>query len=118
MKPEIQIVDNAEALYRAGAAEFVRQAGAAVGVKGVFTVALSGGSTPKGLYGLLATDPTLRAQVPWDRTHVFWGDERHVPPTDADSIPHGARGHALESAHPARSCTSDQERASGRSPGG
>jgi 6-phosphogluconolactonase len=85
MKPEIQIVDNAEALYRSGAAEFVRQAGAAVGMKGLFTVALSGGSTPKGLYGLLATDPTLRTQVPWDKTHVFWGDERHVPPTDADS---------------------------------
>jgi 6-phosphogluconolactonase len=85
MKPEIQTVDNAEALYRAGAAEFVRQAGAAVRVNGVFTVALSGGSTPKGLYGLLATDPTLRVQVPWDKTHVFWGDERHVPPTDADS---------------------------------
>lgn len=85
MKPEIQIVDHAEALYRAGAAEFVRQAGAAVQLKGVFTVALSGGSTPKGLYGLLATDLTFRAQAPWDKTHVFWGDERHVPPTDADS---------------------------------
>jgi 6-phosphogluconolactonase len=85
MKPEIQIVADAEALYRAGAAEFVRQAGTAIGTKSLFTVALSGGSTPKGLYGLLATDPTLRAQVPWDKTHVFWGDERHVPPTDADS---------------------------------
>jgi 6-phosphogluconolactonase len=85
MKPEIQIVADTEALYRAGAAEFARQAGAAVGVQGLFSVALSGGSTPKGLYRLLATDPTLRAQVPWDKTHAFWGDERHVPPTDADS---------------------------------
>ena len=63
MKPEIQIVADTEALYRAGAAEFVRQAGVGVGVKGLFTVALSGGSTPKGLYGLLATDPALRAHV-------------------------------------------------------
>jgi len=52
--------------------------------KGSFTVALSGGSTPKGLYGLLATDPWLRGQVPWDKIHVFWGDERHVPPTNAE----------------------------------
>ena len=85
MKPEIEIVTDAEALYRAGAAEFVRQAREAVGAQGTFTVALSGGSTPKGLYGLLATDPTLRAQVPWDNIHVFWGDERHVPPDDAES---------------------------------
>ena len=85
MIPEIQIVPDAEALYRAGAAEFVRLAGEAIMTKGSFTVALSGGSTPKGLYGLLATDPRLRGQVPWDKIHVFWGDERHVPPTDAES---------------------------------
>jgi 6-phosphogluconolactonase len=51
MTPEIQIVPDVEALYRAGAAEFVRLAGEAVVAKGSFTVALSGGSTPKGLYG-------------------------------------------------------------------
>jgi 6-phosphogluconolactonase len=85
MTPEVQIVPEAEALYRAGAAEFVRLAGEAVMAKGSFTVALSGGSTPKGLYGLLATDPGLRGQMPWDKIHVFWGDERHVPPTDAES---------------------------------
>jgi 6-phosphogluconolactonase len=85
MKPEIEIVTDAEALYRAGAAEFVRQARQAVGAKGAFTVALSGGSTPKGLYALLATDPMLRAQAPWDDIQVFWGDERHVPPDDAES---------------------------------
>jgi 6-phosphogluconolactonase len=85
MTPEIEIVTDAAALYRAGAAEFVRQASAAVAATGTFTVALSGGSTPKGLYTLLATDPTFRAQVPWDNIHVFWGDERHVPPDDAES---------------------------------
>jgi 6-phosphogluconolactonase len=85
MTPEIDVVSDAAALYRTGAAEFVRQATAAVRLKGTFTVALSGGSTPKGLYALLATDPTLRAQVPWDGTQVFWGDERHVPPDDAES---------------------------------
>src|SRR5215475_12339081 len=85
MPPEIPIVADAEALCRAGAAAFVRQAGAAVEAKGACTVALSGGSTPKGLYGLLANDPTWRGQVPWDNIHVFWGDERHVPPDHPDS---------------------------------
>src|SRR5215510_6280422 len=80
MPPEIPIVADAEALCRAGAAAFVRQAGGAVRAKGACTVALSGGSTPKGLDGLLASAPTLRAQVPWERIHLFWGDERHVPP--------------------------------------
>ena len=85
MTPAVHLVPDADALYRAGAAEFVRLADEAVMAKGSFTVALSGGATPKGLYGLLATDPRLRGQVRWDQIHVFWGDERHVPPTDAES---------------------------------
>ena len=44
---------------------------------------MSGGSTPKSLYNLLATN--ARTALPWDRMYFFWGDERHVPPTDADS---------------------------------
>lgn len=84
-KPEIQIVANADALYQAAAAEFMRQVRAAVEAKSACTVALSGGSTPKGLYGLLADDPTWRGQVPWDKMYVFWGDERHVPPDHAES---------------------------------
>ena len=85
MTPEIQIVADAEELNRTAAAEFIRQATAAVQSKGSFTVALSGGSTPKSLYSLLANDAALRAQVPWDKVHFFWGDERHVPPDHADS---------------------------------
>jgi 6-phosphogluconolactonase/glucosamine-6-phosphate isomerase/deaminase len=53
-KPEIQIVTNADALYQAAAAEFVRQVRAAVETKGAYNVALSGGSTPKGLWGTTA----------------------------------------------------------------
>ena len=52
---------------------------------GTFSVALSGGSTPKTLYTLLAGDAGLRAQVPWDKIQFFFGDERHVPPDHADS---------------------------------
>jgi 6-phosphogluconolactonase len=79
------MVASAEELAREAAAEFVRQATEAAQSKGRFTVALSGGSTPRSLYSLLATDATWRAQVPWDRVHLFWGDERHVPPEHADS---------------------------------
>lgn len=43
-------------------------------------IALSGGSTPKPLYAALAS-----ADLPWDRIHIFWGDERYVPPTHPDS---------------------------------
>ena len=52
---------------------------------GAFSVALSGGSTPKTLYTLLVNDTGLRAQVPWDKIQFFFGDERHVPPDHADS---------------------------------
>ncbi len=48
-------------------------------------VALSGGSTPKVLYGLLADEPAFRERLPWGQTHFFFGDERHVPPDDKDS---------------------------------
>jgi 6-phosphogluconolactonase len=46
-----------------------------------FTIALSGGSTPKKLYQLLASD-AYKNKIDWSRLHVFWGDERHVPFTD------------------------------------
>lgn len=55
-----------------------------------FSVALAGGSTPRGAYELLAAVP-LRDQVPWERVHVFWGDERCVPPTDPHSNERMAR---------------------------
>jgi 6-phosphogluconolactonase len=55
---------------------------AAQAKNGVFTVALSGGSTPRRLYELLA-QPPYRDEFPWSRTHWFWGDERFVPHDDA-----------------------------------
>lgn len=48
---------------------------------GVFAIALSGGSTPKTLYQLLAT-PAFRTRLPWQSIHWFWGDERFVPAND------------------------------------
>ena len=46
-----------------------------------FTIALSGGNTPKQLYRLLAS-PDYKTQIDWSRLHIFWGDERYVPFTD------------------------------------
>lgn len=85
MQREIRILADGAAIARRGAQEWVQAAVAAVDEKGAFTVALSGGSTPKALYTLLADDPVLRAQVPWDKIHLFFGDERHVGPSDPDS---------------------------------
>jgi 6-phosphogluconolactonase len=54
----------------------------AVAKNGTFSLCLSGGSTPKALYRRLAEAP-YRDRFPWERTHLFWGDERFVPPDDA-----------------------------------
>lgn len=56
----------------------------AVNERGLFSVALSGGSTPQSLYNLLASEP-FSENVDWSRTHIFWGDERCVPPDHPDS---------------------------------
>lgn len=81
VKPEIQVFANSETLTQAAADEFVQRVHAAIQERGRFTIALSGGSTPKSLYTLLATQP-WRNQIPWNLVHLFWGDERHVPPSD------------------------------------
>jgi 6-phosphogluconolactonase len=52
--------------------------------RGRFAISLSGGSTPRRLYQLLA-EPPFRDAMPWDRIHWFWGDERFVPPDHPDS---------------------------------
>ncbi len=80
----IRIFPDVESLSKAAAAEFVRCAGQAVAARGRFTVALSGGSTPKRLYQLLTTEP-YRSQIDWGRVEIFWGDERCVPPDHKDS---------------------------------
>ena len=84
-----------------------------VAQRGRFTIALSGGSTPKSLYNLLATN--ARTALPWDRMFFFWGDERHVPPTDPDSnYPHGGRSDAVEDSCARRECVPDSSRESRR----
>ncbi len=80
---EIRKLTTPQELFAAAAEEVVRAAEEAVAARGRFTIALSGGSTPKSLFNLLATN--ARSTLPWDRMFFFWGDERHVPPTDPDS---------------------------------
>lgn len=83
---ELRVMDDAEALARAAADEVARCAEAAVRKHGRFTIALSGGSTPQRLYRALADrEAPFRARIEWSATHVFWGDERHVPPDHPDS---------------------------------
>ncbi len=85
MEREIRILVDGAAIAKRAAQEFVQAAASAVREKGSFNVVLAGGSTPKALYSLLVNDPTLRSQVPWDKIHLFFGDERHVAPDHPDS---------------------------------
>lgn len=80
---EIRTLTTPQELFAAAAEEVVRAAKEAVADRGRFTLVLSGGSTPKSLYNLLATN--ARTVLPWDRMFFFWGDERHVPPNHPDS---------------------------------
>lgn len=78
----IQVLPTAVDLFRVAAEEFTRTGKKSIAARGRFAVALSGGSTPKSLYSLLASS---YANFDWNHTFLFFGDERHVPPTDAES---------------------------------
>jgi 6-phosphogluconolactonase len=83
-RPEIHVFDDEQSLARAAAEIVVATAGEAMQDGGRFKIALSGGSTPKRLYELMATEQYAR-RIEWARVEVFWGDERCVPPTHPDS---------------------------------
>src|SRR5262245_14694536 len=76
-KDEETFLKKATQLFLEVAAEAIQQ-------RGLFTVALSGGSTPKKLYAALA-DSYNRSRLNWTKSHFFWGDERMVPPNHPDS---------------------------------
>jgi 6-phosphogluconolactonase len=75
---QVVIVPDGPALARTAAEHFVRAVEEAVAERGYAFVALSGGSTPKQMGTILAREP-YRSRIPWDRVHIFWGDERWVP---------------------------------------
>jgi 6-phosphogluconolactonase len=82
--PKVTVLEGAEEVARAAAERFVELAQAAVGERGRFAAALSGGSTPRRAYELLAGED-YRGRVDWPRAHLFFGDERMVPPDDSES---------------------------------
>jgi 6-phosphogluconolactonase len=84
LKATVKILPDSQHLALAAAELFVQVANHAVQTNGVFSAALSGGSTPQMLYKLLASEP-FTEQVDWSRTQLFWGDERCVPPDHPDS---------------------------------
>jgi len=91
----IQVVADKEELSRTAAELFTHRAIRAAAEQGRFSVALSGGTTPRRTYELLSRSP-WRDRVPWDRVHVFWGDERCVPRDDPRSNRHMARDAVLD----------------------
>lgn len=91
----IRVYENQEALSLAAAKLFVSEARQAVQSRGRFVVALSGGSTPQRTYELLSQKP-FRELVPWQSTHVFWGDERCVSINDPRSNARMARQALLD----------------------
>jgi 6-phosphogluconolactonase len=82
MRVQVKIVVDNLSLAQAAAQEFHRLAEDAVQKRGRFSVALAGGNTPRSVYSLLATE---HRNLPWDRVHIFFGDERAVPPEHPDS---------------------------------
>ncbi len=76
--PEVRVCAHAAALARQVAQLWAALASQCVAQQGRFSVALAGGNTPKAAYALLATHP-YHETLPWQQTHVFWGDERYVP---------------------------------------
>lgn len=90
VKRDIDVVPDAQSLAQRAAEIFIERAGQPESPDGMFTVALSGGNTPRALYELLA-DPEHRDKVPWDRTQVFFSDERFVPPDSSESNFHAAQ---------------------------
>src|SRR3569832_2387031 len=81
---DLRLFVDADALYFAAAQRWVQLAEAAIAARGKFHVALSGGSTPRSLFRRLA-NPDFANRIAWDRMHVYFGDERAVPPDHADS---------------------------------
>jgi 6-phosphogluconolactonase len=80
----VEVLSDAEALALRAADVFAMAAQASAAARGRFAVALSGGETPRALYRHLARQQFAQ-KVPWRRVHLYWGDERCVPPDDPAS---------------------------------
>lgn len=93
MSNKIKIFPNLEVLFFFAAQDFKQRAVQAVKDKGSFSVVLSGGSTPKLFFDVLAQNDLFKNEIPWADIHFFFGDERYVAPTSEDSNYHMACTH-------------------------
>ncbi|MEA5506073.1 6-phosphogluconolactonase [Halotia wernerae UHCC 0503] len=80
MKKTVEVLSDQSALIARSLDLILSRLETAIEQRGIFTIALSGGSTPKPLYEAIANQ-----KLPWDKIHVFWGDERYVTPDHPDS---------------------------------
>jgi len=91
----IQVLPDLESVSRAAAELLVKQALEAISERGLFSLVLSGGETPRRMYELLSKE-AFRDRLPWEQVHVFWGDERCVPSDDPRSNEHMVRQALLD----------------------
>ncbi|MEG3857769.1 6-phosphogluconolactonase [Microcoleus sp. herbarium12] len=80
MKKVVEVLGSREELIERSLAVVLSKITAAIAERGLCTIALAGGSTPEPLYRALCTQ-----DLPWEKIHVFWGDERYVAPEHPDS---------------------------------
>jgi 6-phosphogluconolactonase len=80
MNKKVEVLPDISALVARSLELTLSKLSTAIEQRGKFTIALAGGSTPKPLYEAIA-----KQKLPWDKIHVFWGDERYVPPDHPDS---------------------------------
>jgi 6-phosphogluconolactonase len=92
---DIKIYQDRESLARAAAEHIIESGTTAIQNQDRFSLALAGGSTPKAAYELLASDEYAQ-RLDWKRVHIFWGDERCVPPEHPDSNYRMARQSLLD----------------------
>jgi 6-phosphogluconolactonase len=80
MNKIVEVLPDKEALIKRSLEVVLSKIQTAIQERGRCTIALAGGGTPKPLYEAIATQ-----NLPWEKIHVFWGDERYVPPDHPDS---------------------------------
>jgi len=94
MKSDVRVFAYVDELSLRAAEAAVRTINESVRSNGSFSIALSGGNTPRTLYHLLST--RFRDQIPWTKVRIFWGDERYVPLADPQSNYRMARENLLD----------------------
>jgi len=79
---DTRVLPDLDAVSRAALDEVLRVLRDAIRDRGQFAIALAGGRTPARMYALWAQTQSPGEPIPWDKVHLFWGDERYVPHTD------------------------------------